>query len=254
MSRLSNALKLVFLLFIAYLGSSGLIQKSNTAAYVQMFNGTIPTSVNLVIAHPDDEVMFFAPTLMQLDALLDSGVPVRVFSMTNGGADGLGGIRAHELQESIELLMRRKHPLVKVLDFADGMQEKWDLTATANSLKSLVTDTIPAFITFDDRGISNHVNHISCYYTVKQLRGHYSKGLYFRLLSKQWFLQKYTAFVPALLYGHKSSQEIVFVSDFKTYLLSFATMLNAHVSQMVWFRYGWWMFSNYVYANELQQF
>ncbi|SCU89842.1 LAFA_0E21330g1_1 [Lachancea sp. 'fantastica'] len=254
MWRLSNLFKLVLLLFIAYLGSSELIQKSNTAAYERMFMGAKPTSVNLIIAHPDDEVMFFAPTLIQLDALLDQEVPVRVFCMTNGGADGLGAIRVRELQESLQLLMHRKRPNTEILDFADGMQENWDLKSTTKHLKSVVTDSAPTFITFDDHGISNHINHISCYKTVQNLRDYYPEGLYFRLSSKQWILQKYTAFIPALLHAHRSTRGIIFVNDFKTYLLSFATMLNAHVSQMVWFRYGWWFLSYYVYANELQRF
>ncbi|SCV00981.1 LAME_0G13256g1_1 [Lachancea meyersii CBS 8951] len=254
MRILSSPVKLVLLLFVTYLCSSGRIHTSNMAAYQRMFSNIEPTSVNLIIAHPDDEVMFFAPVLLQLDSMLHYRVVFRVFSLTNGGADGLGGTRARELKDSLHLLMHRKHPSVEVLNFVDGMDEEWDLLRTTRELESRVTDSVPAFITFDDRGISNHINHISCYKTVQSLKSIYTRGLYYRLLSKESVFQTYTAFVPALLHLYRPTESIVFVSSFKAYLLSFATMLNAHVSQMVWFRYGWWLFSYYVFANELEAF
>jgi N-acetylglucosaminylphosphatidylinositol deacetylase len=42
-----------------------------------------------VISHPDDEAMFFFPTLAALSKRCD----VTVLSLSNGGADGLGRTR-----------------------------------------------------------------------------------------------------------------------------------------------------------------
>ena len=56
--------------------------------------------VLLVIAHPDDEAMFFTPTIL---ALRDS-VNIHVMSLSNGDYAGLGWVRASELVESCRLL------------------------------------------------------------------------------------------------------------------------------------------------------
>lgn len=69
-----------------------------------------PTRILLLTAHPDDECMFFAPTLLGLaksvhrvsgpDRLLE------IFSLclSVGNADGLGTIRRDELGRSLDVL------------------------------------------------------------------------------------------------------------------------------------------------------
>lgn len=62
----------------------------------------------LLTAHPDDECMFFAPTLLALlrethgDAKKNS--EVHSLCLSNGDADGLGAIREKELEESLDVL------------------------------------------------------------------------------------------------------------------------------------------------------
>ncbi len=53
--------------------------------------------VLLVIAHPDDECMFFAPTI---HSLVKSDVKVNVLCLSNGGAS----IREAELARSCKIL------------------------------------------------------------------------------------------------------------------------------------------------------
>lgn len=55
----------------------------------------------LVTAHPDDECMFFAPTLLSLKR---AGVRVSLLCLSEGNCDGLGGIRKEELKQSALLL------------------------------------------------------------------------------------------------------------------------------------------------------
>ncbi|SCU97222.1 LADA_0H05138g1_1 [Lachancea dasiensis] len=253
MLRLFKAWYLVLILCAWYIGVSSRLEICNNNVFERMFMGHgVVTSLNLVIAHPDDEVMFFAPTLLQLDQRLGHKIPVRIFSLTDGGADGLGEVRTQELRECAKLLLRRKQPKVFVLNFDDGMDEVWDLEKAASEVAAQVPDRNPIFITFDDKGVSQHVNHISCYKAVQILKHKIPNGLFFRLLSKTLLPEKYSAFLPALLRSFTCNEKLVFVNSFSHYLLAFASMLNAHVSQMVWFRYGWWLFSCYVYVNELQ--
>jgi N-acetylglucosaminylphosphatidylinositol deacetylase len=67
-------------------------------------------NILLVIAHPDDEVMFFGPTLVGITNS-SAANNVRVLCLSNGisledgltigNAEGLGGIREQELTESL---------------------------------------------------------------------------------------------------------------------------------------------------------
>lgn len=246
--------KLLAVLCILYFASSARIKASNEQAFTTLFSVLNPTSINLVIAHPDDEVMFFAPTLLQLDHYFDTDIPVSVFSLTDGGADGLGKLREEELRDSVHLLFRRRKAEVTVLNFEDGMKVEWDLQKTSEALRKQVVDDQPLFLTFDDHGVSSHINHISCYETVRNLRAAHPESRSFSLTSKRSIFQKYTAFVPSLIAVLRGSRQAVFMSTFKQYLLALSVMMNAHTSQMVWFRYGWWFFSCYVFANEVREF
>lgn len=62
--------------------------------------GQIPQKVLLLTAHPDDECLFFSPTILALHKSAD------VFSMcvSTGNSDGLGDIRKQELEKSLDVL------------------------------------------------------------------------------------------------------------------------------------------------------
>lgn len=55
----------------------------------------------LLTAHPDDECMFFAPTILQLVA---SSSDVYSLCLSTGDSDGLGEIREKELAGSLDIL------------------------------------------------------------------------------------------------------------------------------------------------------
>lgn len=57
--------------------------------------------VLLVTAHPDDESLFFAPTLASLRA---SDADVYLLCLSTGDADGLGTVRQPELIRSLDVL------------------------------------------------------------------------------------------------------------------------------------------------------
>ncbi|KAF9411553.1 N-acetylglucosaminyl-phosphatidylinositol de-N-acetylase, partial [Entomortierella beljakovae] len=62
-------------------------------------NPITKSSIVIVIAHPDDEVMFFGPTLAELTKP-ENGNTVRVLCMSSGNHDGLGETRKKELVAS----------------------------------------------------------------------------------------------------------------------------------------------------------
>jgi len=61
------------------------------------------TTIHLLIAHPDDEAMFFAPTLLALTSPALNNT-VSVLCLSNGNAENLGPIREKELVASCEIL------------------------------------------------------------------------------------------------------------------------------------------------------
>lgn len=69
----------------------------------------------LLIAHPDDEAMFFAPTVLALTRP-GSGNHVKILCLSTGNADGLGDTRRRELVKSAMLLGLRQEDDVFVLD------------------------------------------------------------------------------------------------------------------------------------------
>ncbi|MCJ1283971.1 N-acetylglucosaminyl-phosphatidylinositol de-N-acetylase [Xylographa opegraphella] len=153
----------------------------------------------LLIAHPDDEAMFFAPTVLALTEP-QLGNHVKILCLSSGNADGLGPVRKTELARSAALLGLRSASDVLIIDdaaFPDSMSATWDAAQLAALLArtfqarapkpparkhasddnrdaagSPPTATIDVLLTFDRHGISRHPNHTSLHHgAVAWLRG-----------------------------------------------------------------------------------
>ncbi|PBP17087.1 N-acetylglucosaminyl-phosphatidylinositol de-N-acetylase [Diplocarpon rosae] len=177
----------------------------------------------LLIAHPDDEAMFFAPTLLALTepAL---GNHVKILCLSSGDSDGLGETRKKELVKSGMALGLRKADDVFVIEspeFPDSIITVWDKQKIATLLSSAFapnlsnpmknksadapTATIDVLITFDASGVSSHPNHISLFHGARH-----------------------------------------FIACAQS------AMTTAHKSQMRWFRWGWIGLSRYMVVNDLR--
>ena len=62
------------------------------------------SNILLLTAHPDDECMFFAPTLLALQETLKPPPTLYSLCLSVGNADGLGDVRRHELAASLDVL------------------------------------------------------------------------------------------------------------------------------------------------------
>lgn len=69
----------------------------------------------LLIAHPDDEAMFFAPTVLALTRP-ELGNHVKILCLSSGDAEGLGETRKKELVASGLVLGLRREEDVYVVD------------------------------------------------------------------------------------------------------------------------------------------
>ncbi|KAK2804246.1 N-acetylglucosaminyl-phosphatidylinositol de-N-acetylase [Onygenales sp. PD_10] len=140
----------------------------------------------LLIAHPDDEAMFFAPTLLAMTRP-ELGNHLKILCLSSGDADGLGEIRKKELVASGLRLGLRNESDVFVIDdptrFPDSMTTTWSASSISSLLASaFIPDpssaapssssqdknapraTIDILVTFDKTGVSNHPNHRSLYH------------------------------------------------------------------------------------------
>lgn len=155
-------------------------------------------SIVLLIGHPDDEAMFFGPTVLAL-TLPRNNNHVRIVCLSTGNAVGQGEIRRGELLRSARRLGIRSDEDVYIADdprFQDGGENDWRpddiahflvqrfaeqassksaISATTTSSISFQNpisskdtpspaDTIPdVILTFDPQGISLHPNHCACH-------------------------------------------------------------------------------------------
>ncbi|KAI1373003.1 LmbE-like protein [Hypoxylon crocopeplum] len=176
----------------------------------------------LLIAHPDDEAMFFAPTVLALTRP-EAGNHVKILCLSSGNADGLGEVRKKELVKSGLLLGLRSENDVHVhdsADFPDSMTTTWDASKIAALLcaafaphlakqkasdASAPTAAIDALITFDVGGVSAHPNHISLYHgsrnfisTLVRGKPGWASPVDLYTLTSVGFLRKYTFFLDVL--------------------------------------------------------
>ncbi|XP_048559981.1 probable N-acetylglucosaminyl-phosphatidylinositol de-N-acetylase isoform X2 [Triticum urartu] len=126
-------------------------------------------NVLLVLAHPDDESMFFTPTILFLES---KGHKLHVLCMSLGNADGFGDTRKEELYNACATL---KIPAeqVAVLDhqkLQDGFHEEWDHGLLAElTMEQIQLWDIDTIVTFDSYGVSGHPNHRDVHHGICKL-------------------------------------------------------------------------------------
>ncbi|MCJ1275006.1 N-acetylglucosaminyl-phosphatidylinositol de-N-acetylase [Puttea exsequens] len=259
----------------------------------QLTRSTLPAlrgkRICLLIAHPDDEAMFFSPTVLALTAP-EAGNHVKILCLSSGNADNLGPTRKHELLASAALLgLRSPSSDVLVIEdplFPDSMTTTWPAPSIAQLLANAFspssssqkepkepTATIDTLITFDASGISAHPNHISLYLGAK----HWLKALMARhdgykcpvelySLTSIPLFRKYIGVLDAPITmliaplrdairarGRRRRETLLYVSSFGEWRRGVGAMVRGHRSQMRWFRWGWVGVGRYMVINDLRR-
>ena len=114
-----------------------------------------------MIAHPDDEAMFFVPSIQQLK----QNNNLFLLCLSNGNFDGLGKIREKELHASAKYLGFIEAEVIDHPELQDGMKSHWEPEVVAQQINKYLTykqgeQEINMIVTFDKRCISGHPNHI----------------------------------------------------------------------------------------------
>ncbi|KAG0291553.1 N-acetylglucosaminyl-phosphatidylinositol de-N-acetylase [Linnemannia gamsii] len=249
------------------------------------------TSILLAIAHPDDEVMFFGPTLAELSRP-EHGNIIHVLCMSSGNHDGLGETRKKELVASCKTFGIREANILVLEreELQDGPTNLWDPSLVGDQMNLYAKKhNIETIVTFDDRGVSGHTNHIALYVgltyfiqTFKErtpvktcyvLKSVSLLRKYIAILDLPVTMLKTEALMPlvsqmfglggaASLAGGASSsvrsramirpQELLYVSA-PAAVYQAKTAMEKHESQMVWFRKIYVVVSRYMSINELRR-
>lgn len=213
--------------------------------------------VLLVIAHPDDESMFFGPLL---GALRATGADTHVLCLSTGDADGLGATRVRELRRCCRECWGIPESRVSVLDepgLRDGFGERWAPELVAERTEAAVRGLLRArgdaalgsVVSFDEHGVSGHPNHSATHRGVRSLALSRRLGqVAFFQLDSVPMLRKYLGPLDLPLALATGSPVLVASTALPA---SFCAMA-AHASQFVWYRRLFIVFSRYTFVNTLR--
>ncbi|KAI3681136.1 hypothetical protein L6452_35920 [Arctium lappa] len=213
-------------------------------------------NVLLVIAHPDDESMFFSPTINQMTS---RGYNMHILCMSTGNADGIGDVRKEELYKASAIL-KVPPQQVTVLDhpdFQDGFGKVWNSTILSNIVEKKVLDhAIDMIITFDNYGVSGHCNHRDVHRGVQRFMLDTSQREIeaWELVSTN-IVRKYSGPIDIWLSFWSAQRSLngqmhclLNEHPFRSYVA-----MSQHLSQWVWFRKLFVSFSSYSYVNTLRK-
>lgn len=217
----------------------------------------------LVIAHPDDEAMFFLPAIRSAQ---QAGYSVDILCLSNGGGGGHGPLREKELVASAAVLGVPAED-VAVLDdpqMQDGMQTWWETDVVEQAVRKHVAKRpYELLLTFDASGISGHINHrathqgvkaftssaagskIPCYELETVFIGRKFSSIFDLTLS--WLTT-----VLINLFSSPSDGPAAVLAIQPDPLLSHKVM-SAHWSQYAWFRVLFVVFSRHNHINTLRR-
>lgn len=201
----------------------------------------IPGRTLFVTAHPDDEVMFFGPSLLR-------SADAHVLCLSRGAPNGT--VRTAELSAACAALGLRGRCSVSRDPLEDGFSAYWDparvLSAVSDAAASLRADRI---VTFDSRGVSGHPNHVAI---PRALRRSSLPPVY--VLRSGPSVLKYAGRAAAAAYSLLWRPRGGFFLTTPAPAARNRTLPRAflqHFSQVVWYRRLWLAHSRFMHFNHL---
>jgi N-acetylglucosaminylphosphatidylinositol deacetylase len=203
-------------------------------------------NVLFLTAHPDDEAMFFTPTIKGLH---DLGYKLYILCLSTGNGDGLGKVREKELEVAAKGLGFTGWKTIDDEKLQDGKNKEWKTEDIIRHLeKEFEEREYKGLITFDNKGVSGHSNHIALAYASEVFAKNpkYSGVKVFQLQSVN-LLRKFIGLLDMII---SSTHPLCFFCASPIH--AWRGMI-AHKSQLVWFRRLYLSFSRYVHINTLNQ-
>ncbi|KAI5461825.1 putative glycan biosynthesis protein [Mariannaea sp. PMI_226] len=227
----------------------------------------------IVTAHPDDECLFFSPSIL---GVLDRNPTVKggLLVMSTGNNYGIGDTRKQELLGSCRALridqsrcIALDHP-----DLQDNPVAWWNASTIQSILQEYIQEwDIDAIITFDEGGVSGHINHRAVSAAVSEYVLANQKAPATYLLVTTTLLRKYTflldlpltalsftwriisaIFFPAKAADSRYTTKALAVNTWHRYSLT-RKAFSSHDSQYSWDRHLYMIMSRYVWFNDLRR-
>lgn len=207
----------------------------------------------IIISHPDDECMFFGPTILTLTRR--NNCETYILCLSKGNFENKGSFRRKELWDSCRILgiPESNITLVNATYLPDDPNVEWKVESTAKIILNTVESLdIEGIITFDRDGISQHPNHCAVYYSTASL-------CLAKLLPKDCKI--YTLDSINIIRKYISVIDLVctFIMSTNWFILNWneasivRNAMQMHKSQMKWFRWLYIYFSRYMFINSLSE-
>uniref|UniRef100_A0A3Q1EDK7 N-acetylglucosaminylphosphatidylinositol deacetylase n=1 Tax=Acanthochromis polyacanthus TaxID=80966 RepID=A0A3Q1EDK7_9TELE len=122
----------------------------------------------LVTAHPDDECMFFAPTIIRL---VELNASVHLLCLSEGNYYNQGAERRQELLNSCAVLgiPASRVTIVDHKKLPDDPKTEWSISLVSSTIvKHIRAHSFNVVLTFDGRGVSGHANHVAIHKAVSE--------------------------------------------------------------------------------------
>ncbi len=235
---------------------------SSTSSSVKTEDGGRRAAL-VLIAHPDDESYFFAPTVQ---ALKRANVETHLVCLSDGGEGGDGETRKKELLRVKEFFGLEGMCVVETDDLRDGMDREWP-AKTVMAVLDAYTEGAPAtfdyVVTFDAGGVSGHANHVGTHRGARQWieerKNSVVKASDAGKCPQVWVLEttniarKFSGAVDWFASYVECSMDSrrVFVPSPSP--LEVLRAVRLHKSQFVWYRKLFVAFSRYTYMNTLRR-
>ncbi|KAI5159804.1 N-acetylglucosaminylphosphatidylinositol deacetylase [Nematocida ausubeli] len=191
----------------------------------------------LVIAHSDDESMFFGPFLTKI--LANKG-NISIAVCTSGDKGGDKEVRSKEMER---LCASHKVPLF-MLEYPDS-----ELAVTSKLLSSLEEiyrkTQSTALVTFDASGVSRHCDHITCCEIGDALAKKVNTEHLYNLVSLSRIEKYIFPFLAVFRLGCCPNTNILITSSI-TESIKNRKRMGYHTSQLLWYRYLYIIFSCYM--------
>ena len=206
----------------------------------------------IVTAHPDDECMFFAPTILSLSNNVHQNL--YILCLSNGNYYGLGSKRQSEFFASLRILgIPKEHCLlINNPKLQDGPDNSWDIEVILETIRKTVQIfEIKSILTFDSYGVSGHNNHCAIARAICTDNASLSNTNVLFLETVN-ICRKYLGIFDLLCVLCKSDSSITFTTNLSGVIKCYLAMYS-HQSQLTWFRILYILSSRYVYINQFRQ-
>ena len=202
-------------------------------------------SILIIISHPDDEIMFFSPTILALNKLK---IPIKILCLSNGNYYGIGNLRTKEFENVSNYLNLKNNKILNINELQDNLHLKWDEKIISKIIKNYLNENkdVNYIFTFDENGVTKHPNHISCFKGIEKFINENRKfvienNIKFFLLESFNVFNQYSLILPFIFFylGEFGFFKGNFLEEFK--------IMKIYESQFNWKRKLHVIFSGYTF-------